>query len=131
MRTNKSDWNILSLSLFSFDTGPHFDYTYYITIAGTVGSTVSVFSVVLYQKLFAKWRFRSAMYVSIITTAVAAMADIIVINHWNTNIGIPDKVFFMFGNAIFAQFTATITYIPLDAICTKMAPPGMGSTITG
>jgi hypothetical protein len=96
-----------------------------------MGSIMSLFSVVLYEKLFAKWSLRSAISMTICIGAVAAMADIIVINRWNTNIGIPDKVFFMFGNAIFAQMIVTFQLIPLDAICSKMTPPGMGSTITG
>ena len=77
------------------------DHTYYITFAGIMGSIMSLFLVVLYQKLFAIWRFKSAISMTICTCAVVAMADIIVINRWNTNIGIPDKMFFMFGNALF------------------------------
>ena len=92
---------------------------------------MSLFSVVLYQKLFAKWRFRSAISMTICTGALTALADIIVINRWNIKVGIPDKVFFMFGNAIFVQMIVTLQLIPLDAICSKMLPPGMGSTITG
>ena len=93
---------------------------------------MSLFSVVLYQKLFSKWRFRSAISMTICTGAVASMADIIVINRWNTKIGIPDKVFFIFGNALFAQIMIyCFQKIPLDAICSKMSPPGMGLTITG
>jgi hypothetical protein len=96
-----------------------------------MGAIMSLFSVVLYQKLFAKWRFRLAISMTICTCAVASMADIIVINRWNTKIGIPDKVFFIFGNALFAQMIVTLQQIPIDAICSKMSPPGMGSTITG
>ena len=69
---------------------------------------MSLFSVVLYQKLFAKWRFRLAISMTICTCAVASMADIIVINRWNTKIGIPDKVFFIFGNALFAQMPCNL-----------------------
>ena len=112
-------------------SGPNFDYTFYLTIAGIMGAIMSLFSVILYQKLFAKWRFRSTISMTICTGAVASMADIIVINRWNTKIGIPDKVFFMLGNAIFAQKIVTLQLIPLDAICSKMSPPGMGLTITG
>jgi uncharacterized membrane protein len=95
---SKPAWIILTLSLSCLISGPNFDYTFYITFAGIMGAIMSLFSVVLYQNLFAKWKFRSAISVTICTGAVTAMADIIVINRWNTNIGIPDKVFFMFGN---------------------------------
>ena len=68
---------------------------------------------------------------TICTGALTALAYIIVINRWNIKVGIPDKVFFIFGNALFAQMIVTLQQIPIDAICSKMSPPGMGSTITG
>ena len=92
---------------------------------------MSLFSVVLYQKLFARWRFRSAIATSILAGVVAATADIIVINRWNIDIGIPDKVFYMFGNGILGPFIVTLQYFPIDTICSKMTPPGMGSSVTG
>ena len=92
---------------------------------------MSLFSIVLYRKVFANWKFRSGIAISILIGAFAAIANIILIFCWNIDIGIPDKVFFMFGNAIFAQFIVTIQVTPLDSICSKMAPPGMGSAVTG
>ena len=38
--------------------GPHFDYTYYITITGIVGSVVNFFGVIIYQYFLSGWRFR-------------------------------------------------------------------------
>jgi len=41
------------------------------------------------------------------------------------NIGIPDRVFFIFGAAVFENITATLCHIPSSAIYAKMSPPGM------
>ena len=52
---------------------------------------------------------------TICTGALTALADIIVINCWNIKVGIPDKVFFMFGNAIFAQMIVDCHLTPYNS----------------
>jgi len=109
--------------------GPNFDYTYYITITGIVGSVVNFAGVVLYQNFLSGWRFRSALIFTIVIGALAPMIDLIIVMRWNLKIGIPDKVFFLFGNAIFENLVGILQSIPFSSIFAKIAPPGMESAV--
>ncbi|KAL3816057.1 hypothetical protein ACHAXA_010362 [Cyclostephanos tholiformis] len=109
--------------------GPNFNYTYYITVTGIVGSIMNLFSVVLYQNVFSGWRFRSAIILTLVIGGLASMVDLVIIMRWNIDIGIPDKVFFMFGNTIFGNIIYTLQSIPFSAIYAKICPPGMESAV--
>eukprot|EP00986_Skeletonema_menzelii_P010569 scaffold5181_cov148-Skeletonema_menzelii.AAC.9 len=109
--------------------GPHFDYTYYITITGIVGSVVNFVGVILYQNFLSGWRFRSALIFTIVIGALAPMIDLIIVMRWNVKIGIPDKVFFLLGNAIFENLVGILQSIPFSSIFAKIAPPGMESAV--
>lgn len=109
--------------------GPHFDYTYYITITGIVGSVVNFIGVILYQNFLSGWRFRSALIFTIVIGALAPMIDVIIVMRWNLKIGIPDKVFFLLGNAIFENLVGILTSIPFSSIFAKISPPGMESAV--
>ena len=59
-------------------TGPHFDYTFFITATGIVGSIMSLFSVLLFQRFFSTWRFRPAIVMTLVIGALASMIDVII-----------------------------------------------------
>ncbi|KAL9180748.1 hypothetical protein ACHAXT_011201 [Thalassiosira profunda] len=109
--------------------GPNFDYTYYITVTGIVGSVVNFFAVVLYQNFFSDWRFRPVLILTMVIGSLACMVDLIIIMRWNVAIGIPDKVFFLLGNAVFENMVYIIQSIPMSAIYAKISPPGMESAV--
>ena len=81
--------------------GPNFSYTYYITVTGIVGSVVNFVAVILYQNFLSSWRFRPVLIFTIVIGSLASIIDLIIIMRWNIAIGIPDKVFFLLGSAIF------------------------------
>lgn len=101
--------------------GPHFDYTYYITITGIVGSVVNFVAVLLYQGCMSTWRFRPALIFTIVIGALAPIIDLIIVMRWNIAIGISDKVFFLLGNAIFENLVGILTAIPMSAIYAKIS----------
>ena len=109
--------------------GPNFDYTYYITVTGVVGSIVNFASVVLYQNCLSTWRFRPVLIFTIIIGSLASIVDLIIIMRWNVKIGIPDKVFFLLGNAVFENLIIILQSIPMSAIYAKISPPGMESAV--
>ena len=63
--------------------------------------------------------------------SLATIVDWIIIMRWNVAIGIPDKVFFLLGNATFENLTNILHAIPMSAISAKIAPPGMESAVFG
>jgi BT1 family len=66
--------------------GPNFDYTYYLTINGIVGSVTQLLALLLYQRCFGNWRFRPAIYFTIVIGALASIFDLIIINRWNVTV---------------------------------------------
>ena len=108
-----------------FILGPNFSYTYYISITGVLGSMMCLLTVIVYQSMFSNWKFRSVLIFTLILEILASTVDLVVIKRWNISIGIPDKVFFIFGAAVFENITGTLYYIPSSAIYAKMTPPGM------
>lgn len=111
--------------------GPNFDYTFYITVTGIVGSIVNFFAVILYQNFLSSWKFRPALIFTVVIGSLASIIDVIIIMRWNVKVGIPDKVFFLFGNAIFENLIVILNAIPMSAIYAKIAPPGMESAVFG
>lgn len=81
--------------------GPNFNYTFYITVSGILSSIVNFIGVILYQNFLSGWRFRSVLIFTTVIGCLASIVDIIIIMRWNIAIGIPDKVFFLLGNACF------------------------------
>ena len=90
---------------------------------------MSFLSVLLYQRFLSTWRFGSAIILTLVISSFASIVDVILVMRWNLVIGIPDKVFFMFGNAIVGSIVITLQQIPYSAIFAKLAPPGMESAV--
>ncbi len=101
--------------------GPHFNYTYYITITGIVGSVVNFVSVILYQAFMSTWRFRPALIFTIVIGSLAPIVDLVIVMRWNEAIGISDEVFFLLGNAIFENLVVILLAIPMSAIYAKVS----------
>jgi hypothetical protein len=111
--------------------GPQFSYTFYITLTGIVGSVIHMVAVILYQAIMSSWRFRPALVFSMAVGSLATIVDLIIVMRWNVAMGVPDKVFFLLGNATFEQLTNILHAIPMSAISAKLAPPGMESAVFG
>jgi len=109
--------------------GPNFDYTYYISISGIVGSVVNFLGVILYQSTLSTWKFRTVLIFTTLLGSLASVADLIIIMRWNIAIGIPDRVFFLFGNAILERLIGIMWGVASSAIVAKIAPPGMESAV--
>lgn len=84
---------------------------------------------VLYQNTLSGWRFRPALVCTVVIGSLASIIDLIIIMRWNVAIGIPDKLFFLFGNAVFENLISILSAIPMSAIYAKIAPPGMESAV--
>jgi hypothetical protein len=94
-------------------------------MTGVLGSIMCLLTVIAYQSMFSNWNFRSVLIFTLILEIIASTVDLVIIKRWNISIGIPDKVFFSFGAAMFENITGTMYYIPSSVIYAKMSPPGM------
>ena len=94
-------------------------------MTGVLGSIMCLLTVIVYQSIFSNWKFRSVLIFTLLLETLASTVDLVIIKRWNISIGIPDKVFFSFGAAMFENITGTMYYIPSSAIYAKMSPPGM------
>ena len=83
----------------------------------------------MYQNFLSGWRFRHALIFTIVIGALAPMVDLAIVMRWNVKIGIPDKVFFLLGNAIFENLVTILQSIPFSSIYAKISPPGMESAV--
>lgn len=105
--------------------GPHFSYKYYITFTGILGTCVSLLSVFVYQLIFSKWRFRTVLVFTTILASFAGIFDLAMVLRWNIYLGIPDKYFYVVGEAILENALDMMYWIPSSAIIAKVCPPGL------
>lgn len=105
--------------------GPNFKFDFYITITGIVGAATSLATMFLYQLVLSKWRFRSVLMFTSFLSAFAGLFDYMIVKRWNLVMGIPDSVFFLIGDDVFASVVDSLYYIPSSAIIGKVCPENM------
>ena len=105
--------------------GPNFSYKYYITLTGILGACVSFATVWLYQAWMSKWKFRTVLVFTTALVAVSGIMDMVIVLRWNLIIGIPDKVFYVMGEAILESCVLMLYWIPSSTIISKVCPKGM------
>lgn len=105
--------------------GPHFDYLFYITIAGVAGAAVGVLSSFMYQILFSGWKFRNVLLFTTLLSGLSGIFDFVIIKRWNLSMGIPDKIFFLFGDDVFESIVYMLYWIPSSSIIGKVCPKNM------
>lgn len=109
--------------------GPHFSFTYYLLVAGLIGYGASLFGGIVYQAYMSKMRFRSVVLVTTILSALTGLSDLFIITRANIALGIPDKLAYVAGEAILEPMIGLMNYIPIAALLSKSAPPGMESSV--
>ena len=119
------------MHIFGMFSGPHFSYSYFISVNGIIGPIMGMISVALYEKYLSSWRFRSVLIFTWAMWCLGPVVDVIIITRLNVAIGISDKVMLFFGEGIFSHLIGTCHSIPMSAIYSKMSPPGMESTVYG
>lgn len=109
--------------------GPHFSFTYYNTYANLVASVASVIGVILFQRFLSRGSFRVAFLASGVIKLAASMFDYAIVKRYNIHYGIPDKAFFMMGDAIIAPVIGMLELMPSVVLTSKVCPPGMEASV--
>jgi len=108
--------------------GPAFSFKYYTTYTGILGAFIAFISVILYQKYMSKWKFRNVLIFTSILAGLGGLSDLLIVLRVNIAMGISDKIFYIFGEAILENAVLTLFWIPSSAIISKSCPPNMEST---
>jgi hypothetical protein len=109
--------------------GPAFDYTYYNTYASLVGSITGSIGIALFQALMGDWNFRTVFWVTTVIGIVAASFDMVIIARWNLAMGISDKAFYMFGDAVIGNCLGMFGLMPMLVLTSKLVPKGLEANI--
>jgi len=108
--------------------GPHFNYTFYVTIAHVAASIASLIGVVVFQAALHDWTFRSLFAVTTVVQLLAGIVDIIIIQRFNLVLGIPDEVAYLGGNAVIRPIVFMTAGLPGIVLTSRLVPAGISST---
>ena len=109
--------------------GPHFSFKYYISFTGFASSCIAFFAVWLYQIWLSKWKFRTVLIFTTCLVGIGGSFDLLIVLRVNEKLGIPDHVFYFFGDAIFETVVEMLFWLPSSIIIAKSCPAGMESAI--
>lgn len=105
--------------------GPYFSFSYYMTVAGLVGSATALAGVFVYQRGLSNLTFRTVIVVTTLLGAVIGASDLFLVLRLNVKLGIPDKTAYMVGEAVMEPLIGMLNYIADSALLSKAVPPGM------
>lgn len=105
--------------------GPAFSYLYYIAVTGIVGTLFRLLGSAAYEVFLSRLRFRPVLLITTVLVCLAGLSDFILVMRWNKTIGIPDKTFYLFGEAILEPLLSMLNWIPASALIALAVPDGM------
>lgn len=114
---------------FATMKGPNFDYTYYISVTGILGSILNLFALYLYENYMYGLSFRKVLILLKVLCCLGSVPDLIIFKRWNVAIGIPDRIFFLLTTMRGLNYK--LLAIPISSISAKISPPGMESAVNG
>lgn len=104
--------------------GPHFSYTFYVTVAKIIGNVGGLLGVALFTYVFSKMSYRVTMIFATIVQIIASIFDLIMVKRWNIYIGIPDHAMYILGDQIVYQTCYYLTYMPIVLLLSRLLPRG-------
>jgi hypothetical protein len=93
-----------------------------------VGAVAGLVGVGLFQHFLGGWSFRPLFWVGTILGVVGGTFDLIIISRVNIALGIPDKLFYVSGNAVLRPILLAATHMPAIVLTSKLVPKGLEST---
>lgn len=110
------------------EDAPHFSYSYFIAITNIVGNAGGALGAMIFQGM-QHWQFRSAFVFTACLQAVASLFDLVMINRWNTRIGISDEATFLFGDAACQSIASMMQLMPTALLTARLCPRGAEATV--
>ncbi|KAK7198315.1 putative pteridine transporter [Novymonas esmeraldas] len=109
--------------------GPHFTQTFYTTVGAVIGNVAGLFGVYMFARVFSTQSYRVTLICTTLVQVLASVFDIVMVERWNTYIGIPDHAMYIMGDAIVYQVCYMLNYMPLNMLISRLCPKGCESTM--
>ena len=108
--------------------GPHFDFKYYITYTGVLGTIITLLSIILYKLFLSKKKFRYVLIITSILISLSGISDLLIVTRVNLKMGISDSAFYIFGEAIVEKTISTLYLICISTLISKTCKDKMESS---
>ena len=110
--------------------GPHFDYVYFTVYTSIVGQCSGIIGIWLFNIFFSKGSLRKAFWISSLISSLGSFFDYAIVKRWNLDyLSIPDKAFYMFGDAVLESIVGMMAYMPSVVLIAKMCPKNLETTM--
>ena len=110
--------------------GPHFDYMYFTVYTSIVGQCSGIIGIWLFNIFFSKGSLRKAFWISSVISSLGSFFDYAIVKRWNVDyLSIPDKAFYMFGDAVLESIVGMMAYMPSVVLIAKMCPKNLETTM--
>ena len=110
--------------------GPHFDYVYFTVYTSIVGQCSGIIGIWLFNIFFSKGSLRKAFWISSVISSFGSFFDYAIVKRWNVDyLSIPDKAFYMFGDAVLESIVGMMAYMPSVVLIAKMCPKNLETTM--
>ena len=103
-------------------------YSYYITYTTIVGAVSGLVGIMAFQQFLGDWSFRPLFWIGTILGVIGATFDLLIIYRANLALGIPDKWFYVSGNAVLRPILGAAAHMPAIVLTSKLVPRGLEST---
>ena len=109
--------------------GPEFSYTYYQTVGSIIKSVAQLAGVFLFEAVLTKLRFRTIFYITTALLIVSSLIDLVIIERWNIDVGIPDKAMWLMGDEILGEVVYMLDIMPSIILMSRACPKGVEATM--
>lgn len=108
--------------------GPYFSMSYYITVAGILGTLASLAGIFIYQNTLGGMKYRMVLIITAVLSGLIGASDLFIITRTNIQMGISDKLAYVVGEAIMEPLLNKLNYIPVNTLLASVVPKGMESS---
>jgi len=93
-----------------------------------VTSVAGLLGVAVYNKWLKEVEIKDVLYWSSLISAPLGLTQLILVNHWNRDLGIPDSLF-VFGDDAVLTVLGQIAFMPTLVLAAKLCPVGIEGTL--
>lgn len=108
--------------------GPAFSMGYYLACSAICGAGAAAVGSFLFTGI-RSWTFRWAFCLTTFVQVAASAFDYALVTRSNVALGIPDRTFYLFGDAICQQLAVMLSVMPGVLLIARLCPRGAEATV--